>query len=67
MRTPTEGERLIGADGSAFLVEAVSLEDDFLLIDIIRAEDADDTGAMSQQFDRDEFEAFCQHEGIVSQ
>jgi hypothetical protein len=75
MRKPVQGEKLIAADGTVYLVESVNavedddeaiadIDPDFYLVEICALEDAEDMNAMGMELSNTEFEDFCKSEGI---
>lgn len=66
MKIPTEGDRLVAANGTVYVVEFVSEPepDGFFTIEIADATDASDMQAMGFDLTNEEFELFCKAEGI---
>ncbi len=66
MRIPIVGETYTNRDGLVYLVEKVEIVDpDYWLVTMVVAADFHDMQAMREQYDPDEFIAYCQDEGIV--
>lgn len=69
-----EGARLTAADGTVWVVENLTLtndeiengpvDPDFFWIEVVAESDIDDMQASSQDMVYDEFQVFCQEQGI---
>ncbi len=66
MRMPTVGEKFTGRDGTVYTVIDVTPDDDGpgFLLEFIDSDDPEDYEALEFSQTDDQFEAFCQIEGI---
>jgi hypothetical protein len=61
---PAPGQTYANPAGLSFLVETVTDTDDFYLVELIQASDAEDMSAPGIELDPDEFADFCAEHGL---